>query len=79
MLGLERFDIPHSMGSAALAERFIAGAHEKGAGTFMLDLEDSIPMEQKQAARATLPAAVPSLRQRGLDVWIRLNNRPEHL
>ena len=63
----------------ALAERFIAGAHEKGAGTVMLDLEDSIPMEQKQAARVALPAAVASLRQRGLDVWIRLNNRPEHL
>ena len=63
----------------ALAERFIAGAHEKGAGSVMLDLEDSIPMQQKQAARMALPAAVASLRQRRLDVWIRLNNRPEHL
>ena len=63
----------------ALAERFIAGAHEKGTGRVMLDLEDSIPMEQKQAARMALPAAVASLRQRGLGVWIRLNNRPQHL
>ena len=63
----------------ALAGRFIAGAHEKGTRTVMLDLEDSIPPEQKQAAREALPGAVASLRQRGLEVWVRLNNRPEHL
>lgn len=63
----------------ALAERFIAGAHEKGTRTVMLDLEDLIPPEQKQAAREALPEAVASLRSRGLEVWIRLNNRPEHL
>ena len=63
----------------ALAERFIAGAHGKGTGTVMLDLEDSIPFEQKQAAREALPGAVASLQRRGLEVWVRLNNRPEHL
>ncbi len=62
-----------------LAERFIARAHDTGTRTVMLDLEDSIPPEQKQAARAALPAAVASLRSRGLEIWVRLNNQPEHL
>lgn len=63
----------------ALAARFIAGAHEKGARTVMLDLEDAIPPEQKQAAREALPGAVAGLREHGLQVWVRLNNGPEHL
>ena len=42
----------------ALASCFIAGAHEKGTQTVMLDLEDAIPLEQKQAARDALRRVV---------------------
>lgn len=35
--------------------------------------------ERKQDARDALPQAVASLRQRGLEAWVRPNNRPEQL
>jgi citrate lyase subunit beta/citryl-CoA lyase len=43
------------------AERFIAKAHARGADVIILDLEDSIPPPEKEAARAALPAAAASV------------------
>ena len=36
----------------ASAERFVARAHERGADAIILDLEDAIPPDGKEAARA---------------------------
>ena len=60
------------------AERFVAKAHERGADVIILDLEDSIPPAEKQAARAALPAAAARVGQAGAEVAVRIN-RPLEL
>ncbi len=62
----------------ATAERFIAKAHNRGADAIILDLEDSIPPDAKDAARAALAAAAPRVSQSGADVIVRIN-RPLEL
>jgi citrate lyase subunit beta / citryl-CoA lyase len=62
----------------ATAERFIAKAHTRGADAIILDLEDSIPPDSKDAARAALAAAAPRVSQSGADVIVRIN-RPLEL
>ncbi|KKB78001.1 citrate lyase [Devosia soli] len=55
-------------------ERFIAKAHERGADAIILDLEDSVPAEAKDGARAGLAAAINSVRQGGAQVFVRIND-----
>lgn len=55
------------------AERFVSKAHTRGADAIILDLEDSILPDHKEAARAALPAAVPRVAQRGADIVVRIN------
>ncbi len=62
----------------ATAERFVAKAHTRGADALILDLEDSIPPAEKQAARAALPQAAKTVSQGGADVVVRVN-RPLEL
>jgi citrate lyase subunit beta/citryl-CoA lyase len=62
----------------ATAERFIAKAHTRGADVIILDLEDSIPPGEKDAARAALPAAAKLVGQAGAEVAVRIN-RPLEL
>lgn len=57
----------------ATAERFIAKAHTRGADAIILDLEDSIPPDAKEAARNALAAAAPRVSQSGADVIVRIN------
>jgi citrate lyase subunit beta/citryl-CoA lyase len=57
----------------ATAERFVARAHTRGADAIILDLEDSIPPAEKEAARAALPAAAATVAQAGADVVVRIN------
>lgn len=57
----------------ATAERFIAKAHTRGADAIILDLEDSIPPDSKDAARNALAAAAPRVSQNGADVIVRIN------
>jgi citrate lyase subunit beta/citryl-CoA lyase len=57
----------------ATAERFIAKAHTRGADAIILDLEDSIPPDAKDTARAALAAAAPRVSQSGADVIVRIN------
>jgi citrate lyase subunit beta / citryl-CoA lyase len=59
-------------------DRFIARAHERGADALLLDLEDSVPPAQKEAARARLPEAVRQLKAAGATVMVRVNTAPEH-
>ena len=54
-------------------EKFVAKAHTRGADVIILDLEDSIPPGEKQAARAALPAAAKIVGQAGADVCVRIN------
>ena len=57
----------------ASAEKFVAKAHERGADVVILDLEDGVAPDAKDAARAALPAAVASVRRNGADVVVRIN------
>jgi len=61
----------------ASSERFIAKAHEREADAIILDLEDAVVPAQKTAARARLATAVPSVRQRGAAVFVRINAEEE--
>jgi citrate lyase subunit beta/citryl-CoA lyase len=62
----------------ASAEKFVAKAHERGADAVILDLEDGVAPDAKDAARAGLPGSVASVRRNGADVVVRIN-RPLRL
>jgi citrate lyase subunit beta/citryl-CoA lyase len=53
--------------------RYIERAHERGADTIILDLEDSVPESEKAAARPVLRGAYKSVSQSGADVLVRIN------
>lgn len=58
----------------ANVERFVAKATERGADALIIDLEDSIPLAQKEAARALVPGIVERFRASGRsDVMVRIN------
>ncbi len=57
----------------AHSDRFVARAHERGADAIILDLEDSVLPDQKATARAALATAIPSVRQNGAKVFVRVN------
>ncbi|MBW6399722.1 CoA ester lyase [Roseomonas sp. HJA6] len=57
----------------ATGEKFVAKAHTRGADVIILDLEDSIPPAEKQAARDALPAAAATVGQAGAEVAVRIN------
>ena len=62
----------------AVAQRFVDKAHERGADAIILDLEDSIAPNEKEAARRALPAAARQVAAAGTDVTVRIN-RPLEL
>ncbi|WP_207538053.1 HpcH/HpaI aldolase/citrate lyase family protein [Sabulicella rubraurantiaca] len=62
----------------ATAEKFVAKAHTRGADVIILDLEDSIPPGEKEAARTALPGAARQVRGGGPEVCVRIN-RPLEL
>ena len=55
-------------------ERFLAKAHTRGADAVILDLEDSVALQEKPAARKLLPAAAERLAEKGVDVVARVNS-----
>jgi citrate lyase subunit beta/citryl-CoA lyase len=55
-------------------ERFLAKAHTRGADAIILDLEDSVALQEKPAARKLLPAAAKRLADKGIDVVARVNS-----
>jgi len=57
----------------ATADRFVASAAKRGADAIILDLEDSIALEAKSAARAALAVHVPRLVGDGVTVFVRIN------
>jgi len=62
----------------AVAQRFVAKAHTRGADVIILDLEDSIPPSEKDAARAALPTAAKTIAAHGQEICVRIN-RPLEL
>ena len=54
-------------------ESLVARAHQRGADAILLDLEDSVPRDQKQMARDGLPEAVALLASHKMPVIARVN------
>jgi citrate lyase subunit beta/citryl-CoA lyase len=54
--------------------RFIDKAHSRGADAVILDLEDSVPARERDAARAALPASIEQAGASGADVLVRVNS-----
>ncbi|MCV3211478.1 CoA ester lyase [Mesorhizobium sp. YC-39] len=53
--------------------RFVETAHERGADGVILDLEDSVPQQQKGEARKQLPESVAKVARKGASVLVRVN------
>lgn len=58
-------------------EKYVEKAHTRGADCIQLDLEDSVPASQKDAARKLVPAAAKRVRRGGADVVVRINSPRE--
>ena len=55
--------------------RFIDGAHKRGADAIIVDLEDSVPIAERPAARRDLLATCENVSRGGADVIVRINRR----
>jgi citrate lyase subunit beta/citryl-CoA lyase len=55
-------------------EKYVDKAHARGADCLQLDLEDSVPAAEKDAARRLVPAAAQRVRRGGGDVVVRINS-----
>jgi citrate lyase subunit beta / citryl-CoA lyase len=53
--------------------RFIDGAHRRGADAIIVDLEDSVPLAERAAARRDLAATAENVSRGGADVIVRIN------
>ncbi|MER8887292.1 CoA ester lyase [Mesorhizobium sp. M0816] len=53
--------------------RFVEAAHERGADGVILDLEDSVPEDQKEEARRQLSESVAKVARKGASVLVRVN------
>jgi len=53
--------------------RFIDGAHKRGADAIIVDLEDSVPIAERPAARRDLQSTCESVARGGADVIVRIN------
>lgn len=53
--------------------RFVEKAHTRGADCLVLDLEDSVPVSEKEAARALVKDAIEKVGRGGSDVSVRIN------
>lgn len=62
----------------ANVEKFVNKAHTRGADAIILDLEDSVPLVEKDAARAVITSAAAQMASHNLDVLVRIN-RPWRL
>lgn len=60
----------------ALSAHFVDKAHERGADAIIVDLEDAIAPEAKDAARRALADVVGRIAARGVPVFVRVNNEP---
>jgi citrate lyase subunit beta/citryl-CoA lyase len=56
--------------------RFVEKAHARGADAIVLDLEDSVPAQEKASARKLVPGSLAIARLGGAEVLVRVNNDP---
>lgn len=54
-------------------EKFVAKAHTRRADAYILDLEDSVPLDQKAEARRCVVPAAKTVSQDGADALVRIN------
>jgi citrate lyase subunit beta / citryl-CoA lyase len=59
--------------------RFVEKAYARGADSVMLDLEDAVPENQKDAARGLVKDSIALAGRGGADVFVRVNNEESHL
>lgn len=59
--------------------RFLEKAHERGADAIIVDLEDAVAINEKDAARAALARSVPMVGQDGATVIVRINTHEESI
>lgn len=57
----------------AHVKRYVDAAHTRGADAIQLDLEDSVPLDGKEAGRAVLGDAIKQLGEHPVDVLVRIN------
>jgi len=55
-------------------QKFIDKAHQRGADAIIVDLEDSVPVTERDAARAMVPDAAGLVGRGGADVLVRINS-----
>ena len=58
---------------------WIRKCHQYGADAVVLDLEDSVPPEERPSARAVIAEEIGSLSERVRSVWVRVNAAPQEL
>lgn len=58
--------------------RFVEKAHTRGADAVILDLEDSVPLAEKSAARKLVANAAATVKANGPDVLVRINQPLRH-
>jgi citrate lyase subunit beta/citryl-CoA lyase len=56
-----------------IREKFVASAHTRGADAIILDLEDSVPEEEKQRGRELIASAAKEVGRAGAEVLVRIN------
>jgi len=56
-----------------IREKFVASAHRRGADAIILDLEDSVPEEEKQRGRDLIASAAKEVGRAGAEVLVRIN------
>jgi citrate lyase subunit beta/citryl-CoA lyase len=54
-------------------EKYVEKAHTRGADCIQVDLEDSVPLAEKDRARSLVPAVAARVRRGGADVVVRIN------
>ena len=54
-------------------DQFVRKAHLQGSDAIILDLEDSVPYDQKQSARDSLATAVDYIARYNIDILVRIN------
>ncbi|OCP15878.1 MULTISPECIES: CoA ester lyase [unclassified Ensifer] len=57
--------------------RFLEKAHQRGADAIIIDLEDAVAVNEKDAARAALARTVPMVGRGGAQVIVRINTHDE--
>lgn len=58
-------------------QKFVEKAHTRGADAILLDIEDAVPVSEKEHARSLVKNSIRLAGKGGSDVLVRVNNDPE--